>query len=46
MVAKCRDCSRQARYGIKGTKVAEFCSNHKTQEMCDVKSKKCLECDK
>lgn len=41
----CKMCSKTASFNILG-KPPEYCSEHKSNEMINVKHKKCLECDK
>jgi hypothetical protein len=41
----CKICSKTASFNILG-KPPEYCSDHKSNEMINVKHKKCLECDK
>jgi hypothetical protein len=41
----CKMCSKTASFNILG-KPSEYCSEHKSNEMINVKHKKCLECDR
>jgi hypothetical protein len=45
-ICKYSTCEKQPAYGIKGTKKAEYCVEHKPEGYVDVKHKTCLMCEK
>ena len=39
-------CNKRWNFGKKGSKLAEFCKSHAPEDYVDIKSKRCLKCDK
>lgn len=42
---KCLECKKQPNFNYNDKKVGIYCSEHKKENMINVRSKKCLECD-
>lgn len=41
-MTKCRNCDRTAVYNHRGLKGARYCGGHKTDDMIDVVSRRCI----